>query len=142
MLPEILSNFYSCIDESILTSCITVWYGSTSAFDQFLQRVQRRSPGFQWPLCRASTTTESTGELPPPSKTSPTPSMDCSHFYPYRSVKSKTTRLKNSFCPTAIRLLNSRYEFILPLNCPYCLHFAHAYLHSFQICSVLLGDQA
>ena len=29
MSPEILSNFYSCIVKSILTSCITIWSSST-----------------------------------------------------------------------------------------------------------------
>uniref|UniRef100_A0AAQ4S675 Reverse transcriptase domain-containing protein n=1 Tax=Gasterosteus aculeatus aculeatus TaxID=481459 RepID=A0AAQ4S675_GASAC len=42
MSPKILSNFYSCIMESISTSCITVWYGSTSTMDRRrLQRVVR-----------------------------------------------------------------------------------------------------
>ena len=39
MTPKILSNFYSCIIESILTSCITVWYDSTSTMDR--KRLQR-----------------------------------------------------------------------------------------------------
>ncbi|KAI4901613.1 hypothetical protein NFI96_028146, partial [Prochilodus magdalenae] len=39
MSPRILSNFYSCIIESILTSCITVWYGSTTVEDR--KRLQR-----------------------------------------------------------------------------------------------------
>ncbi|XP_067379202.1 uncharacterized protein [Channa argus] len=39
MSPEILSNFYSCVIESVLTNCITVWYGSTTAMDRkHLQR--------------------------------------------------------------------------------------------------------
>ncbi|KAI3368350.1 hypothetical protein L3Q82_008055 [Scortum barcoo] len=37
---DILVNFYRCTIESILTSCITVWYGSCSAADRkALQRV-------------------------------------------------------------------------------------------------------
>ncbi|KAI4904809.1 hypothetical protein NFI96_000064 [Prochilodus magdalenae] len=39
MSHRILSNFYSCIIESILTSCITVWYGSTTLKDR--KRLQR-----------------------------------------------------------------------------------------------------
>ncbi|XP_072559211.1 uncharacterized protein [Paramormyrops kingsleyae] len=40
MSTKILSNFYSCIVESTLTSCITAWYGSTTAMDcKRLQRV-------------------------------------------------------------------------------------------------------
>ncbi|XP_013769411.1 G-protein coupled receptor family C group 6 member A-like, partial [Pundamilia nyererei] len=37
---KILSRFYSCIVDSTLTSCITAWYGSTTAMDRkCLQRV-------------------------------------------------------------------------------------------------------
>ena len=42
MGPQILKTFYSCTIESILTSCITAWYGNCSAFDhKALQRVLR-----------------------------------------------------------------------------------------------------
>ena len=33
MGPEILKRFYSCTIESILTGCITAWYGNCSASD-------------------------------------------------------------------------------------------------------------
>ncbi|KAK3565148.1 hypothetical protein QTP86_000363 [Hemibagrus guttatus] len=40
MSPKILNNFYSCVLESVLTNCITVWYGSTTVSDhKHLQRV-------------------------------------------------------------------------------------------------------
>ncbi len=40
MSPKILSNFYSCVVESVLTSCIPVWYGSTTVRDRkHMQRV-------------------------------------------------------------------------------------------------------
>jgi hypothetical protein len=40
MGPQILKRFYSCNIESILTGCITAWYGNCSASDQkALQRV-------------------------------------------------------------------------------------------------------
>ena len=42
MGPQILKSFYSCTIESILTGCITAWYGNCSASDrQALQRVVR-----------------------------------------------------------------------------------------------------
>jgi hypothetical protein len=42
MGPEILKRFYSCNIESILTGCITAWYGNCSASDRkALQRVVR-----------------------------------------------------------------------------------------------------
>jgi gmma-aminobutyric acid receptor subunit gamma len=40
MGPEILKRFYSCTIESILTGCITAWYGNCSASNRkALQRV-------------------------------------------------------------------------------------------------------
>ncbi|KAI4905318.1 hypothetical protein NFI96_031947, partial [Prochilodus magdalenae] len=40
--PDILTNFYRCTIESILTACITVWYGSCTAYDRkALKRVVR-----------------------------------------------------------------------------------------------------
>ena len=111
MSPEILSNFYSCIVESILTS----QYGSITAMDANTctewQRLLRRWPGLHCPLCRASTTAESTGELPPSSKDSTHPPHGLTHFY--RSVESKNTTLKNSFFLTAIRLIDCLCKFTM-----------------------------
>ena len=42
MGPQILIKFYSCTIESILTGCITAWFGNCSASDhKALQRVMR-----------------------------------------------------------------------------------------------------
>ena len=42
MGPQILKKLYSCTIESILTGCITTWYGNCSASDRkALQRVVR-----------------------------------------------------------------------------------------------------
>jgi hypothetical protein len=42
IVPQILKRFYSCTIESILTDCITSWYGYCSASDhKALQRVVR-----------------------------------------------------------------------------------------------------
>ena len=42
MGPQILKRFYSCTIESILTGCITAWYGNCSASDRkAVQRVVR-----------------------------------------------------------------------------------------------------
>ena len=42
MGPQILKRFYSCIIESILTGCITAWYGNCSTSDpKELKRVVR-----------------------------------------------------------------------------------------------------
>jgi hypothetical protein len=40
MGPQILKTFYSCTIESVLTGCITAWYGNCLAFNcKALQRV-------------------------------------------------------------------------------------------------------
>ena len=42
MGPQILKRFYSCTIESILTGCITAWYGNCLASDlKALQRIVR-----------------------------------------------------------------------------------------------------
>jgi hypothetical protein len=42
MGTQILKRFYICTVESILTGCITAWYGSSTALDRIaLQRVVR-----------------------------------------------------------------------------------------------------
>ena len=55
---------------SILTSCITVWYGSTTAITTYSN----------YPLCRTSTTAESREEPAPLWRTPHTPNTDCSHL--------------------------------------------------------------
>jgi hypothetical protein len=40
MLPRVRSKYYGCTIESVLTGCITAWYGNCSVHDrQALQRV-------------------------------------------------------------------------------------------------------
>ncbi|KAK0151150.1 hypothetical protein N1851_007724 [Merluccius polli] len=54
--PQILVNFYRSTIESILTNCVTVWYGNCSTSDRkALQRVVKitqRITGFPTPLHR------------------------------------------------------------------------------------------
>jgi hypothetical protein len=54
MGPQILKRFYSCTIESILTGCITAWYGNCLASDHMaLQRVVRTAQyiiGFKLPV--------------------------------------------------------------------------------------------
>jgi hypothetical protein len=101
MGTQILKRFYSCTIESILTSCITAWYDNCSASDcKELQRVVRTAQSL-------------------PSRKDHTIVRDSSHpsyrlfsLLPhgkqYRSVKSRTKRLLDSFYPQAIRLLNNK----------------------------------
>jgi hypothetical protein len=49
MGPQILKRFYSCNIESILTGCITAWYGNCPASDRkALQRVVRTAQYITW----------------------------------------------------------------------------------------------
>ncbi|KAI3370880.1 hypothetical protein L3Q82_007140 [Scortum barcoo] len=71
-------TFYTAVIESILTSCITVWYGNSTAADcKRLQRAVRLAErivqGTAAPVCRTSTTAESTGEPAASSETPPPP---------------------------------------------------------------------
>ncbi|KAI3353495.1 hypothetical protein L3Q82_019286 [Scortum barcoo] len=72
---SVLTSFYRCVVESVLSSCIIVWHGSCSAAEKkALQRVVKAAQRTARRL---------------------------------RSIKSRTTRLRNSFFPEAVRLLNS-----------------------------------
>ncbi|KAI4905235.1 hypothetical protein NFI96_008737, partial [Prochilodus magdalenae] len=112
-LPQqLLCNFYRSTVESILTSCITAWYGSaTSAERKALQRVVKT----------AQHITAST--LPPIQdiydkrclRKAVHISSDPTHpshplFQPlpsgkrYQNIRARTTRFRNSFYPRAVKL--------------------------------------
>uniref|UniRef100_A0AAX7TU86 Alkylated DNA repair protein AlkB homologue 8 N-terminal domain-containing protein n=1 Tax=Astatotilapia calliptera TaxID=8154 RepID=A0AAX7TU86_ASTCA len=111
---DILVNFYHCTIESILTNCITVWYGNCSASDRkALQRVVKtaqRIPGAQLPAINDIYRKRC---LKRPGKIIKDPSHPSHGLFillpsgrRYRSLRTKTTRYRNSFFPTAVRLLN------------------------------------
>ncbi|KAK2884332.1 hypothetical protein Q8A73_020806, partial [Channa argus] len=115
MSPKILSKFYSCVIESVLTNCITVWYGSSTAMDRkLLQRVVKTAqkitrtplPSLQ-SIYHRRVHRRAASILKDPSH----PQHGLFTLLPsgwrYRSVKCRTSRLKKSFFPSAIRLLNS-----------------------------------
>uniref|UniRef100_A0A3B1IGX3 Reverse transcriptase domain-containing protein n=1 Tax=Astyanax mexicanus TaxID=7994 RepID=A0A3B1IGX3_ASTMX len=118
MSPKILNNFYSCVIESLLTSCITVWYGSTTVAERKrLQRVVKTAEKIiRTPLPSLQSIYHHRVHRRAASilKDSTHPQHGLFTLLPsgrrYRSVKCKTTRLKNSFFPTAIRLLNTPKE--------------------------------
>ena len=115
MGPQILKKFYSCTIVSIMTGCITAWYGNTTAlYRKALQRavgtVQyiivakfpaiqdlyiRRSERMAWKIVKNS------------SHPSHRLFFLRQHDKWYRCIKSDTNRLLNSFYPQTIRLLNS-----------------------------------
>ena len=89
--PKTLTNFYRCTIESILSGCITAWYGNCSAHDRkALQRVVRSAQRITGCNCLF------------------TP-LSSRRRGQYRCIKAGTERLKNSFYLKAIRLLNSHH---------------------------------
>ncbi|TKS65262.1 putative RNA-directed DNA polymerase from transposon X-element [Collichthys lucidus] len=112
---SVLTSFYRCVVESAMCTCITVWHGSCSAAEKkALQRVVKaaqRTVG-----CSLPTTTDTyTSRC---RKRASCIMKDPTHpahalFAPLpsgrrlQSIKSRTTRLRNSFFPETVRLLNS-----------------------------------
>ncbi len=116
MDSRILYNFYRCTIERILTGCITAWYGSCTTLNRkALQRVEKTAHhqvdtaihgGPLHPAVKEEGR-RSTGSL----KTTTTPATNCSaccHLADGTAASSpSTTRLRDSFIPQAIILLNS-----------------------------------
>uniref|UniRef100_A0AAR2LPB5 Reverse transcriptase domain-containing protein n=1 Tax=Pygocentrus nattereri TaxID=42514 RepID=A0AAR2LPB5_PYGNA len=116
MSPVILSNFYNCVIESLLTSCITVWYGSLTMMGRkCLQRVVKTAEKitnsplhslqniYNHRVQRKAASIIKDPTHPQHGLFKPLPSGRR-----YRSMMCKTSRLKNSFFPTAIRVLNQK----------------------------------
>ncbi|KAK3524737.1 hypothetical protein QTP86_001998 [Hemibagrus guttatus] len=110
----ILVNFYRCGIESILTNCITVWYGNCSVADRkalqwevtTTQRIIAPLPAIEdiqkkRCLCRAHSILEDSSH----------PAHSLFKLLPsgrrFRSLLTKTSRLRNSFFLTAVSLVNS-----------------------------------
>ncbi len=113
--PAILKTFYSGAIESVLTQCISVWYGNSSNQDcKAIQRVVRLAehisgsalPSLQdiyFKRCKSRTAKIL--------KDSTHPGNHLFRLLPsgkrFRSMMAKTERLRRSFFPQAIRLLNT-----------------------------------
>ncbi len=101
---RLLKSFYHCTVESILTYCITVWYGNcTMAERAALQRAIKTSQkiiGLPLPPLRTSTGTITCTIIkgsthPFHNRFALLPSGRC-----YRALKTRTSRFRNSFYPT------------------------------------------
>ncbi|KAL0197539.1 hypothetical protein M9458_006079, partial [Cirrhinus mrigala] len=104
--PPILTTFYRGTIESVLTSCITVWYGNCSAADRkTLQqtvntaaKIMSLSPPF-----RIFSLHNAPVKLP----------VFLFQLLPsgrwFRSIRARSARLLNSFSPQAVRALNSNH---------------------------------
>ncbi len=113
--PTILKAFYSGAIESVLTQCISVWYSNATNQDcKALQRIVRLAerisgsalPSLQdiyFKRCKSrAVKIIKDSNHPGNSPFILLPSGKC-----FRSMMAKTERLRRSFFPQAIRLLNS-----------------------------------
>ncbi len=113
--PTILKTFYSGTIESVLTQCISVWYGNSSSQDcKALQRVVRlaeRISGSALPSLQDIYLKRCRSRAVKITKDSNHPGNCLFTLLPsgkrFRSLMAKTERLRRSFFPQAIRLLNS-----------------------------------
>ena len=105
MGPEILKRFFSCNIESNLTGCITAWYGNCSASDRkALERVvcmAQYITGAKLPAIQDLYTRRCQRKALKIVKDPSHPSYRLFPLLPhgkrYRSAKSRTKRLLNSF---------------------------------------------
>ncbi len=118
--PTILKTFYSGTIESVLTQCISVWYGNSSSQDcKALQRVVRLAEhisGSALPSLQDIYLKRCRSRAVKIIKDSNHPGNCLFTLLPsgkrFRCMMAKTERLRRSFFPQAIRLLNSTQ----PLN--------------------------
>ncbi|KAI4892528.1 hypothetical protein NFI96_005758 [Prochilodus magdalenae] len=115
MSAQILSNFYRSTIESVLTNSITVWYGNCTAQDRkALQRVIKTAQSISeaaFPSLQDIYRTRVIRRAHSIIRDSTHPQHSLFMLLPsgrrYRSVKSRTARLTDSFYPQAIRLVNT-----------------------------------
>ncbi len=113
--PAILKTFYSGAIESVLTQCISVWYNNATNQDcKALQRVVRlaeRISGSTLPSLQGIYLKRCRSRAAKIIKDSNHPGNHLFRLLPsgkrFRSLMAKTERLRKSFFPQAIRLLNT-----------------------------------
>ncbi len=116
MSPSILRSFYTCTVESILTGCITAWFGNSTAgnrkaLQRFVQTA-RHIVGGELPSLQDIYTRRCIRKARRITNDSSHPSHRLFSLLPsgrrLRSIRSRTSRLRDSFFPQAIRLMNSQ----------------------------------
>ncbi|KAK3505634.1 hypothetical protein QTP70_021029 [Hemibagrus guttatus] len=116
LLPvKMLVNFYTAIIESVLTSSITVWFAAATARDKAkLQRVIHSAEkviGCSLPSLQELYFSRSRRRAAKIAADPSHPGNELFRSLPsgkrLRSIKTRTSRHKNSFFPTAVSLLNS-----------------------------------
>ncbi len=113
--PAILKTFYSGAIESVLTQCISVWYGNGSNQDykaqQSVVHLVENISGSALPSLQDIYLKHCKSRAAKIIKDSNHPGSRLLILLPYgkrfRSMMAKTERLRRSFFPQAIKLLNS-----------------------------------
>uniref|UniRef100_A0A3B1JF03 Reverse transcriptase domain-containing protein n=1 Tax=Astyanax mexicanus TaxID=7994 RepID=A0A3B1JF03_ASTMX len=116
--PPILTIFYRGTVESILSTCITVWFGNCNTSDRkTLQRIVRTAEkiiGVSLPSITEIYTTRCIRQATSIVDDHTHPSHGLFALMPsgrrYRSIRASTTRLCNSFIHQALRLLNAQRQ--------------------------------
>ncbi|XP_049329271.1 uncharacterized protein LOC125791563 [Astyanax mexicanus] len=111
----VLTSFYRFVVESVVCSSINVWHGSCSAADRkALQRVVKaaqRIVGVSLPsttdICTSRCRKRATCIRKDPAHPAHALFVPLPSGRRLRSIKCKTTRLRNSLIPEAVRFLNS-----------------------------------
>ena len=127
----ILKKFYRAVIESVLTFSITVWYSGTTQKDRAkLNRIVKTASKIIGDELQSLFKTRAITKSNSIIRDVNHPAHTLFDLLPsgtrYRSIRTKTNRFKNSFYPTAVRLLNE-------LQCYFwCLfYFVHV---SFVVC--------
>ena len=115
---NLLLTFYRSSIESLLTYCITIWYGSCTAADRAkLHRVVKAAQkiiGCPLPSLMDIYTSRCLNRAITITKDSSHPGFELFELLPsgrrYRCIRTKTNRFKNSFFPKAITSLNSHMK--------------------------------
>uniref|UniRef100_A0A669DSV3 Reverse transcriptase domain-containing protein n=1 Tax=Oreochromis niloticus TaxID=8128 RepID=A0A669DSV3_ORENI len=119
-----MMQFYTAIIESILTSSITVWYaGATIKDKQRLQRVVRSAEkviGCRLPSLQDLHTSRRLGRAARIKADPSHPGHSLFDLLPsgrrLRSIRTRTSRYKNSFFPSAVGLMNNNHMTVPTTN--------------------------
>lgn len=102
LCPSILISFYRCMVESILISCITVWYSCCSAADR--RALKQVVKSVQWITGSSLPTLWDIYTTRHRSRVS---CIMADAIHPANRQFVSTSRLRNSVYPDAVRLLNT-----------------------------------
>ena len=112
--PNTLTNFYRCTIESVLTGCITAWYGNCRIQDrkqlQSVINTAQRITQTNLPSMDSLYYTRCLGRAACIAKDPTHPGSKLLAHLPsgrrLLSIRTRTTRFRNSFYPSVVRLLN------------------------------------